>query len=537
MSSKNKSGMDATKVKRNAVFAAALLLVLSVSLALFAAEIAVRALRPDMKYAAESLYRENRSRIFANIKNALGLYPHPDTGRPHVLMHNSLGLRQHREFSPDKPPQTVRIGIFGDSFVENVRIPVQFSFTEPLDYLLNRAGDRVEVLNFGTDGYGTDQVYLQYMEDGRKAGLDAVVYLYCENDLSDILANRLIDLDADGNIKYLPVQPPSLFISVVKKFYLTYFVLEAFGKWITLKERVFMEKPDENAMRDSQENRDERKRRFELLAGQLERAEASTELKDALEIFTVLTATMKKAAMVHSARFYVALFPGFKTDKKGRHNQTIKNVLESQGIDVLDLFPFFRAVEQEYPASLYFQNDGHWNEEGNKMATVAIFKFLAEKLKVGGADDRFVREGLYEYYSAFPPGPVGDAWLEKKPVDGDLQRRIAARYLAIEPESVESAAAFLAANPDSAGAYARRGNAHYARGMYDRAVRDFDKAIELDPAAWDVYNSRGVSHLNMNNVKMALADFQKACDAGNRPGCNSLEIVSRMLVKNKPELQ
>ncbi|MBF0182581.1 MAG: hypothetical protein HQM03_21405 [Magnetococcales bacterium] len=52
--------------------------------------------------------------------------------------------------------------MFGDSFLENTTIAVQYSVSEPLGFVLNalephaRGVERYEVLNFGISGYGTD---------------------------------------------------------------------------------------------------------------------------------------------------------------------------------------------------------------------------------------------------------------------------------------------------------------------------------------------------------------------------------------------
>ncbi|MFQ5671594.1 MAG: hypothetical protein ACE5G9_00735 [Nitrospinales bacterium] len=333
-----------------------------------------------------------------------------------MVRHNSLGLRQHREFDRNKPAQTTRIGFFGDSFTENVRMPVQYSFTEPLDFLLNRTGKAFEVLNFGTDGYGTDQVYLQYMEEGKKSNLDFVVYLYCENDLRDILANKLIDIDEKGNIKYIPALPSGLFVSTVKKFYLTYLLLEALLKWNVVKDNFLNERLDPNKIRDATDHQEEGRRKYEALARQLEQDPENPELKHALKIFSALMQAMKKESESNSSRLYVVLFPGYKSNNKGVHNQKITKVLEGLGIDVLDLFPVFRQTENRHRLNLYFKKDNHWNEEGNKIAAVEIFKFLAEKLGLVFAGDAFIKEGLNEYYSSFPPVAISDVWLQKKPL-------------------------------------------------------------------------------------------------------------------------
>lgn len=91
---------------------------------------------------------------------------HPDSGRKHPVIHNNLALRQQRDFSTADLAHGVNIGFFGDSFTENVRMEAPYMFQEVLDYLLNVRLDnpvRFNVLNFGGDGYGTDQCYLYYL--------------------------------------------------------------------------------------------------------------------------------------------------------------------------------------------------------------------------------------------------------------------------------------------------------------------------------------------------------------------------------------
>ncbi len=175
-----------------------MLLAASLLASLGLAEGATRVLRPDLAYAAQSGFVSHRYRIHANPRSAVARKRHPDTGIEHAVIHNALGLRQHREIPWQKPPGALRIGVFGDSFTENLRLPAEFSFSEPLDHLLNATGGRYEVLNFGTDGYGTDQVYLQVRDEGRGLDLDHALYLYFENDLRDIMADGLFELDAPG---------------------------------------------------------------------------------------------------------------------------------------------------------------------------------------------------------------------------------------------------------------------------------------------------------------------------------------------------
>ena len=73
---------------------------------------------------------------------------------------NSDGQRD-REHAKTKPPDTVRIAVLGDSFAEAMHVPMEQTFWSLLERKLEEChafpGKHVEVLNFGTSGYGTAQ--------------------------------------------------------------------------------------------------------------------------------------------------------------------------------------------------------------------------------------------------------------------------------------------------------------------------------------------------------------------------------------------
>ena len=75
---------------------------------------------------------------------------------------------------------------------------VQYSFTEPLDYLLNLRGQRVNVLNLGRRNYGTGRLFQYYERFRYSEDLDHVLYVYCPNDLSNIYAMGEFHLDEAG---------------------------------------------------------------------------------------------------------------------------------------------------------------------------------------------------------------------------------------------------------------------------------------------------------------------------------------------------
>lgn len=73
---------------------------------------------------------------------------------------NSQGLRD-REHDKIKPKNTLRIAVLGDSFTEAVHVPMERTFWAKMENRLGKCdalkGKKVEVINFGVQGYGTAQ--------------------------------------------------------------------------------------------------------------------------------------------------------------------------------------------------------------------------------------------------------------------------------------------------------------------------------------------------------------------------------------------
>jgi hypothetical protein len=81
------------------------------------------------------------------------------------------GLRGSRNYG-DRPPEGVtRIAAFGDSFVYGTEVADHETWAS----LMERMDPRLEVLNYGVGGYGTDQAYLRYVEEGTALQPDIVL--------------------------------------------------------------------------------------------------------------------------------------------------------------------------------------------------------------------------------------------------------------------------------------------------------------------------------------------------------------------------
>ncbi|MDA2916484.1 GDSL-type esterase/lipase family protein [Nitrospinae bacterium AH_259_B05_G02_I21] len=95
---------------------------------------------------------------------------------------NRLGLRGP-ETTRKKPPGTLRIAFFGDSYTFGDEIDLEDTFPYMTQEILNhRDGQRVEVLNFGIPGHYTLREYSYLKEEGLAFEPDIVVVVYSHND-------------------------------------------------------------------------------------------------------------------------------------------------------------------------------------------------------------------------------------------------------------------------------------------------------------------------------------------------------------------
>ena len=66
--------------------------------------------------------------------------------------------------------------------------------------------------------------------------------------------------------------------------------------------------------------------------------------------------------------------------------------------------------------------------------------------------------------------------------------------------------------PDYAEAYYNRGLAYRDRGDFDRAIEDFNEAIELNHDYVDAYYNRGLAYRSVGMADRSIADLTKAIE-------------------------
>ena len=360
-------------------------------------ELSLRLFYPKYQPLAEAPFSRSVARIWERIPNSRNMGTHPDTRLPHFLHHNNLALRQHRNFSEADFTAATNIGFFGDSFVENVRMAIQYSFTEPLDYLLNHGHTRFNVLNFGVDGYGPSQSFLRY-EDFRYAKeLDHVFFVYFLNDLIDIYITELFHLDTAGRLVQREAIPPSWWITFTSQLHLSYLILDIVEQLDFYLQEAYVNR---NLMRNWRKRMSEGQRKLVEDNSGVTRLDDENE-KNSLAIFQQLMRRWRYKVENNGGAFYVVLPPKYLLRPK------IYSFLQEEGFETVDLYrcygnqdeTFFQFSWEESPYS--FRKDSHWNEAGNHLAAICLYRFLEQKVGLPPLSEDALSEILHRYYAAF----------------------------------------------------------------------------------------------------------------------------------------
>ena len=407
-----------------------LMTLLSVGITLVVAEIALRVVYPKYELAAEAQFQPDSLRITTRPANARHAVSHPDNGRTHLVIYNNHGMRQHRDFAVNDLANAVNVGFFGDSYMENLGMPGPYSFTEPLDYLLNRSGRRFNVLNFGQSGYGTDQSYLAYRYSELGPQLDHVFYVFCINDIRNIYENDLFFLDANGELQRNPALATPWWIRLVSRLHLTYLLQDGYNRlfprknaWQGFDARILQEKHADDHVRERMRSDRARSVEASMLAG-----EDNPDVTRALQVFQVLLEEWRDLAAANGAGFSVVLLPT-------GNGSLVKDIIP-RDIPVIDLYARFDASIPDYRYDdWHFENDGHWAEAANRLAAAIFYREIAEQAALVPMADADADRAFLTYYSAFDYGWMPATSGAGESADQAETAQIAGKYAALEKDA------------------------------------------------------------------------------------------------------
>jgi hypothetical protein len=121
-------------------------------------------------------YLGGEGRPFLVYDPLLGWAPRPNATSADGLYHyNAQGVRAQSDTARTAPAGTMRIALFGDSYIHGDEVGFEETIGAQLESRLRAAGFDVEVLNFGVSAYGTDQAFLRWRSLGKTFAPEVVI--------------------------------------------------------------------------------------------------------------------------------------------------------------------------------------------------------------------------------------------------------------------------------------------------------------------------------------------------------------------------
>lgn len=344
---------------------------------------------------------------FSNIPNIEG-YSETQDYQMHVKI-NSRGLRD-REYDYVKPPHTVRIGIFGDSFTFGEGVQDNESYPKKLEELLRRdprivqAGINVDVINFGLGKTGTSHQLALYQKEGAKYQLDVVIVGF--------LAGNDFD-DNWGGVFFLQnntlVHNPTAYSSIRKT--QSVVISIPLYKWAAMHSHLI------NLLRKAATIIDDKIRTQNTSTrNAMVKSEADIESGKYLLALRLFEEFQREASQ-HNSRFLVVNLPGkLQAGVAGYDGGTLVppyisncalllSSLKERGIALIDLVPVFvtlPAIEKHY-----FANDGHMTVLGHQAIANHVYARLIpeimEYVQVVSPNSNEVSSLTARIFSSSPP--------------------------------------------------------------------------------------------------------------------------------------
>jgi lysophospholipase L1-like esterase len=323
---------------------------------------------------------------------------------------NSKGLRE-REYSYEKANGVFRVLVLGDSFTASLEVPFEQVWHERLERALNEGyddGRPVEVIGAGVQGWSTDQQLLFYRYEGYKYDADLVVVQFYWDDVRsndiDLLALRnpnyrllkpFFALAGDRlELKNFPYahreperpqssgKPYARARGVLRQYSATYRFLR---DWVVSRRRGqptpfcyrFSGVPVELFLY-APEDPPEYRKAWALTARLLE--ELRREVVQRGKRFAVVYFPDRRQVLPRAWEDTLACWPEARARRwdLDRPNRVLARTLQRLGVPYLDLTSQLRAYVTRVDRSVFYELDGHLNEDGHVQVAEAVRRWLVD---------------------------------------------------------------------------------------------------------------------------------------------------------------
>ncbi len=339
---------------------------------------------------------------------------------------NSHGLRD-REYDYEKPENTFRILILGDSFTEAMQVNLEDTYHARLERRLNEelgaaTGLRFEVISGGVAAYGVTREMIFYEEEGRRYQPDLVLMaFYMGNDVRDdhpalaqeepfpgIYRRQFFQIGEDGELEPLvqaadeslapgaaqaQAQAGSLVRRIDAWLYghsrLYFYVRPFLSEQVPFIRRMlyaigFVQSPAPVLPRYSDTDTEVIEEAWALEEALIARLRRDVEADGATYAIIIIPDALQiqpETLREKYPLFYPALLESMDLEKPDR---ALMGILNRQGIPYLRLYPAFIEYRTETGETLYGSH-GHWTVAGHRLAADLIYEWLVrERLVPGG---------------------------------------------------------------------------------------------------------------------------------------------------------
>lgn len=329
---------------------------------------------------------------------------------------NSLGLRD-REYSMKKPARTFRIVVVGDSFVKGVGVPFKKVFHKILETRMSKNFrgmnyDNFELINFGASGFGTGQELILFNKLVLQFEPDIVLLSFFRNDVMENSSLLLPQYKLgyprpffkieNGKLVYIPFETGAKNkLYSIKQFlrihsYLYNFVADRIKRIPRLSffvKRLVTSEPKRGTYGKSKIP----------IPYIIYRKYLDDLWKDAWRITFAEIIEMNRSADSIRAKFVIIYLPSGlevhdylwrefieKYPQAGSYEwdlempgKLLSEFAKKHDLLYLNLFPGFKKTIEQTGERIVFECDGHWNENGHRIAANLIYYYLINNHFIG----------------------------------------------------------------------------------------------------------------------------------------------------------
>lgn len=279
-----------------------------------------------------------------------------------------------RDFSYIKKEDTYRIVIAGDSLTEGFQVNEADTYSALIESKINNAGldKKVEVLNMGVAGYGTQKELYVIEKKGLKFDPDLLIMaFFIGNDFTDNVSENI-----DRKAKFTAFQE---FENNIKLF-----LRNHSAAW-----RFILQQKSRNKFFNYFKNRNNSTVQNSITIDPLSEREYSKETQKMINRSKELLLSFKKLADENKKDHLVLILPSAgQIYSKGddnfyveKINEVLKDYFQSQKIKYVDLLPEFKNYYKLKPKTpLYLPIDGHPSKNGHLVISERVVDYLKKLL-------------------------------------------------------------------------------------------------------------------------------------------------------------